>query len=57
MNTAEDIRKEIFSSDTEKVAKILGTLDQNSIILARTYMTALSDKQKIEKAKKTKQTA
>lgn len=47
----EEIRKEILSPDTEEVAKILETLDENSIVLARTYMTALSDRQKIEKVK------
>lgn len=51
MKGAEEIRKTILSSDTEEVAKILETLDENSIVLARTYMTALSDRQKIEKAK------
>lgn len=30
----------MLSSDTEEVAKILETLDENSIVLARTYMTA-----------------
>lgn len=49
--SAEEIRKEILSSDTEEVAKILETLDKNSIILARTYMTALADRQELEKAK------
>lgn len=49
--SAEEIRKEMFSSDTEEVAKILESLDENSIVLARTYMTALSDRQKIEKVK------
>ena len=51
MKGAEEIRKEILSSDTEDVAKILETLDENSIVLARTYMTALADRQKLEKAK------
>ena len=51
MKRAEEIRKEIFSSDTAEVAKILETLDENSIILARTYITALSDRQKIKKIK------
>ena len=51
MKGAEDIRKTILSSDTEEVAKILETLDENSIVLARTYMTALADRQKLEKAK------
>ena len=51
MKGAEEIRKTILSSDTEEVAKILETLDENSIVLARTYMTALADRQKIEQAK------
>lgn len=51
MKGAEEIRKTMFSSDTKEVAKILETLDENSIVLARTYMTALADRQKIEKAK------
>ncbi|WP_251209446.1 hypothetical protein [Acetatifactor aquisgranensis] len=51
MKPTEETRKEMLSSDTREVAKILETLDENSIVLARTYMTALSDRQKIEKAK------
>lgn len=51
MRNTEEMRKAIMSSDTEEVTKILETLDENSIVLARTYMTALSDRQKIEKAK------
>ena len=51
MKGAEEIRKTILSSDTEEVAKILETLDENSIVLARTYMAALADRQKLEKAK------
>lgn len=51
MKTAEEIRKEILSSETEEVAKILENLDENSIVLARTYMTALADRQKLEKAR------
>ena len=51
MKNTEEMRKAIVSSDTEEVAKILKTLDENSIVLARTYMTALADRQKIEKAK------
>ena len=54
MKGAEEIRKTILSSDTEEVAKILETLDENSIVLARTYMTALADRQKIEKARQAK---
>lgn len=51
MKGTEETRKEMLSSDTKEVAKILETLDENSIVLTRTYMTALSDRQKIEKAK------
>ena len=51
MKDSEEIRKEMLSSDTKEVAKIIETLDENSIVLARTYMTALADRQKIEKAK------
>ncbi|MCM1232696.1 MAG: hypothetical protein NC489_21430 [Ruminococcus flavefaciens] len=53
MKGAEEI-KTILSSDTEEVARILESLDENSIVLARTYMTALADKQKIEKARQAK---
>ena len=35
MKGAEEIRKEMLSSDTEEVTKILEMLDENSIILAR----------------------
>lgn len=51
MKNTEETRKAMVPSDTEEVTKILETLDENSIVLARTYMTALSDRQKIEKAK------
>ena len=51
MKNVEEIRKTIFSSDTEEVTKILETLDENSIVLARTYMTALADRQKVESTK------
>ena len=51
MKNEEKIKKAIFSTDTKEVAKILETLDENSIVLARTYMMALSDRQKIEEAK------
>jgi len=54
MKGEEEIRKTILSSDTEEVARLLETLDENSIVLARTYMTALADRQKIEKARQAK---
>ena len=52
--STEEIRKEILSSDTKEVTKSLESLDESSIILARTYMTALADRQKIDKAKTVK---
>ena len=51
MKNAKEIRKTMLSSDTEEVAKILETLDGKSIVLARTYITALTDRQRIEKEK------
>lgn len=51
MRNTEEMRKAIMSSDTEEVTKILETLDENSIVLARTYMSALADRQKIEETK------
>ena len=54
MKGAEEIRKTMLSSDTEEVTRILESLDENSIVLARTYMTALADRQKIEKARQAK---
>ncbi|MEY8421412.1 hypothetical protein AALB52_01510 [Lachnospiraceae bacterium 38-14] len=54
MKGAGEIRKTMLSSETEEVTKILESLDENSIVLARTYMTALADRQKIEKARQAK---
>lgn len=53
MNTTEEIRHAMMSSDTEEVTKILETLDRNAMVLARTYISALSDKQEFEEAKLT----
>ncbi len=54
MKGAGEIRKTMLSSETEEVTRILESLDENSIVLARTYMTALADRQKIEKARQAK---
>ncbi|MCM1217547.1 MAG: hypothetical protein NC331_14035 [Lachnospiraceae bacterium] len=51
MKDVEETRKTMLSSDTEEVARLLESLDENSVVLARTYMTALSDRQKIDQAK------
>ena len=47
----DEIRKAMMDSDTEEVAKILETLDENSKVLAKTYLSALADKQQLENAK------
>lgn len=47
----DEIRKAMMDSDTEEVAKILETLDENSKVLAKTYLSALADKQRLENAK------
>ncbi len=51
MKTAEEIRKEIFSSETEGVIKVLEELDINSKALASAYINALADKQKVDEMK------
>lgn len=51
MANTEEIRKSMISSDTEEVAKILETLDESSKVLAKTYLSALVDWQRIENAK------
>lgn len=51
MRNTEEMRKAVVSSDTMEVTKILETLDENSLVLARTYMTALADRQRIEETK------
>lgn len=47
MKSAEEIRKEVLSSDTREVAKILDSLDKTSMVLARTYLMALSDRERM----------
>ena len=51
MRNTGEMQKTIMSSDTEEVTKILETLDENSKVLARTYMSALADRQRIEETK------
>lgn len=47
----EEIRKEMLSTETEEVVRMLENLDGNSKVLAKTYMAALADRQKIEEEK------
>lgn len=49
MNAVEEARKAMLSSDMEEVTGILEKLDNKSRVLARTYMTALADRQEYEK--------
>lgn len=51
MKNIEESRKAMISSDAKEVVEILEALDENSITLARTYMMALSDRQRIERSK------
>ena len=51
MKKVAESKKEILSPDAKEVVTILEALDERSIVLARTYMTALSDRQKLEEAK------
>lgn len=51
MKNIEESRKAMLSSDAKEVVQILEALDENSITLARTYMMALSDRQRIERSK------
>lgn len=51
MRNTIEMQKAIMSSDTEEVTKILETLDKNSIVLAKAYMSALADRQRIEETK------
>lgn len=47
----EEIRKEMESGESKKVAAMLESLDENSKTLAKTYMSALADRQRIERRK------
>ena len=51
MKIVKEIKQETVSPEVKEVAKILENLDRYSIVLVRTYMTALSDKQKVEEIK------
>lgn len=51
MTNAEEIRKIVVAPDSEEVAKLLESLDENSKVLAKTYMSALADRQRLEKSK------
>lgn len=45
-----EINKAIVSSDTKEVIELLESLDENSKVLAKTYLSALVDKQQLDKS-------
>ncbi|MDD3417676.1 MAG: hypothetical protein PHY47_27425 [Lachnospiraceae bacterium] len=47
-NTLE-FKKTIVAPDTTEVSQLLESLDSNSRLLARTYLSALADRQQLEK--------
>lgn len=47
----EEIRKSMNGTDTKEVTALLETLDEDSKVLAKTYLSALSDRQQLEKSK------
>ncbi len=53
MANTEEIRKTIASPENEEVAVLLESLDENSKVLAKTYLSALADRQRLEKSKAT----
>lgn len=53
MENTEKMRKIILSADTMEVTDLLESLDDNSKVLARTYLSALADKQQLDKARPT----
>ena len=48
MANTEEIRKTIASPENEEVAVLLESLDENSKVLAKTYLSALADRQRLE---------
>ncbi len=49
-NTLE-INRAIVATDTKEVTELLESLDENSKVLAKTYLSALADRQQLEKSK------
>lgn len=46
-----DINRAIVATDTKEVTDLLESLDDNSKALAKTYLSALADRQRIERIK------
>ena len=46
----EELRKSMNGTDTKEVTELLEILDESSKLLAKTYLSALADKQQLEKS-------
>lgn len=51
MSSMSEIKKGIQISDTRGIAILLESLDENSRILAKTYLSALADRARLNKAR------
>lgn len=51
MSSMSEIKKGIQISDTRGIAILLESLDENSRILAKTYLSALADRARLDKAR------
>ena len=51
MIESTEIRKAIMASETKEIIEILESLDENSRLLAKTYLSALLDRQQLERLK------
>ncbi|MDE5758703.1 MAG: hypothetical protein K2H85_08850 [Allobaculum sp.] len=51
MNRTLEIQKAMLSSDAQDVTLLLEALDNESRILARTYLSALADRAQMERKK------
>ena len=46
----EELRKSMNGTDTKEVTELLEILDESSKLLAKTYLSALVDRQQLEKS-------
>lgn len=46
-----EARNAINSAETREVTDLLESLDENSKVLAKTYLSALADRQQLEKSR------
>ena len=51
MANIDEIKKAISAPDTEEFIRLVEALDSDSQVLVKTYMSALADKQQLEKSK------